>query len=154
MRECAGTKCWPSIAGLFSLPQTANGNVEAKVVCLFRRRDISGNLNTLADSNASECRLPQSSLIESLISPLILIWVWSGPTMLLRLAFTTCYGLKKPTGKPKRQQKSAFVVRRRLASRPVLWSVLRVRNRTFTEATAKRRSAVRAKLSPRATELA
>jgi metastasis-associated protein MTA len=35
-------------------PQTANGNVEAKVVCLFRRRDISGNLNTLADSNASE----------------------------------------------------------------------------------------------------
>lgn len=34
--------------------QTANGNVEAKVVCLFRRRDISGNLNTLADSNASE----------------------------------------------------------------------------------------------------
>ncbi|PWA14778.1 hypothetical protein CCH79_00014458 [Gambusia affinis] len=33
---------------------TANGNVEAKVVCLFRRRDISGNLNTLADSNANE----------------------------------------------------------------------------------------------------
>uniref|UniRef100_A0A8C8FN00 Metastasis associated 1 family, member 2 n=1 Tax=Oncorhynchus tshawytscha TaxID=74940 RepID=A0A8C8FN00_ONCTS len=36
------------------LNKTANGNVEAKVVCLFRRRDISGNLNTLADSNASE----------------------------------------------------------------------------------------------------
>ncbi|GLD69780.1 thyrotropin receptor-like protein [Lates japonicus] len=34
------------------LNKTANGNVEAKVVCLFRRRDISGNLNTLADSNA------------------------------------------------------------------------------------------------------
>ncbi|KAJ3585328.1 hypothetical protein NHX12_014049, partial [Muraenolepis orangiensis] len=33
---------------------TANGNVEAKVVCLFRRRDISGNLNTLADSNAKD----------------------------------------------------------------------------------------------------
>uniref|UniRef100_A0A8C5HA43 Metastasis associated 1 family, member 2 n=1 Tax=Gouania willdenowi TaxID=441366 RepID=A0A8C5HA43_GOUWI len=33
------------------LNKTANGNVEAKVVCLFRRRDISGNLNTLADSN-------------------------------------------------------------------------------------------------------
>uniref|UniRef100_A0A4W5MHZ1 Metastasis associated 1 family, member 2 n=1 Tax=Hucho hucho TaxID=62062 RepID=A0A4W5MHZ1_9TELE len=33
---------------------TANGNVEAKVVCLFRRRDISGNLNTLADSNARD----------------------------------------------------------------------------------------------------
>uniref|UniRef100_A0A673KBD4 Metastasis-associated protein MTA2-like n=1 Tax=Sinocyclocheilus rhinocerous TaxID=307959 RepID=A0A673KBD4_9TELE len=36
------------------LNKTANGNVEAKVVCLFRRRDISTNLNTLADSNASE----------------------------------------------------------------------------------------------------
>lgn len=37
------------------LNKTANGNVEAKVVCLFRRRDISGSLNSLADSNASEC---------------------------------------------------------------------------------------------------
>lgn len=36
-------------------PQTANGNVEAKVVCLFRRRDISSSLNSLADSNAREC---------------------------------------------------------------------------------------------------
>uniref|UniRef100_H2U627 Metastasis associated 1 family, member 2 n=1 Tax=Takifugu rubripes TaxID=31033 RepID=H2U627_TAKRU len=36
------------------LNKTANGNVEAKVVCLFRRRDISSNLNTLADSNARE----------------------------------------------------------------------------------------------------
>uniref|UniRef100_A0A674DTY0 Metastasis associated 1 family, member 2 n=1 Tax=Salmo trutta TaxID=8032 RepID=A0A674DTY0_SALTR len=36
------------------LNKTANGNVEAKVVCLFRRRDISGNLNTLADSNARD----------------------------------------------------------------------------------------------------
>ncbi len=39
---------------LFACLKTANGNVEAKVVCLFRRRDISTNLNTLADSNASE----------------------------------------------------------------------------------------------------
>lgn len=36
------------------LNKTANGNVEAKVVCLFRRRDISGSLNSLADSNARE----------------------------------------------------------------------------------------------------
>ncbi|XP_028659666.1 metastasis-associated protein MTA2 isoform X2 [Erpetoichthys calabaricus] len=36
------------------LNKTANGNVEAKVVCLFRRRDISSNLNGLADSNARE----------------------------------------------------------------------------------------------------
>lgn len=28
--------------------------MEAKVVCLFRRRDISSSLNSLADSNASE----------------------------------------------------------------------------------------------------
>lgn len=64
---------WPQVINAYSLPfsksvnlyfkdlhlltfsvQTANGNVEAKVVCLFRRRDISSNLNTLADSNASE----------------------------------------------------------------------------------------------------
>ncbi|MGH0160720.1 UNVERIFIED_CONTAM: hypothetical protein FKN15_039518 [Acipenser sinensis] len=36
------------------LNKTANGNVEAKVVSLFRRRDISSNLNGLADSNARE----------------------------------------------------------------------------------------------------
>uniref|UniRef100_A0A8C9DSX5 Metastasis associated 1 family member 2 n=1 Tax=Prolemur simus TaxID=1328070 RepID=A0A8C9DSX5_PROSS len=36
------------------LNKTANGNVEAKVVCLFRRRDISSSLNNLADSNARE----------------------------------------------------------------------------------------------------
>uniref|UniRef100_A0A8B9T1A7 Metastasis associated 1 family member 2 n=1 Tax=Anas platyrhynchos TaxID=8839 RepID=A0A8B9T1A7_ANAPL len=35
------------------LNKTANGNVEAKVVCLFRRRDIQ-QLNSLADSNARE----------------------------------------------------------------------------------------------------
>lgn len=29
--------------------------MEAKVVCLFRRRDISSSLNSLADSNAREC---------------------------------------------------------------------------------------------------
>lgn len=40
------------------LNKTANGNVEAKVVCLFRRRDISSSLNSLADSNASECLCP------------------------------------------------------------------------------------------------
>lgn len=45
--------------------QTANGNVEAKVVCLFRRRDISGNLNTLADSNASEYRWFQQNKLHA-----------------------------------------------------------------------------------------
>ncbi|XP_064207786.1 metastasis-associated protein MTA2-like [Anguilla rostrata] len=36
------------------LSKTANGNVEAKVVCLFRRRDIPTHLNSLADNNAKE----------------------------------------------------------------------------------------------------
>nr|XP_032655614.1 metastasis-associated protein MTA2 [Chelonoidis abingdonii] len=44
------------------LNKTANGNVEAKVVCLFRRRDISSSLNSLADSNARECWGPSPSL--------------------------------------------------------------------------------------------
>lgn len=35
--------------------QTANGNVEAKVVCFYRRRDISSTLIALADKHASEC---------------------------------------------------------------------------------------------------
>uniref|UniRef100_A0A8C9SQY0 Metastasis associated 1 family member 2 n=1 Tax=Scleropages formosus TaxID=113540 RepID=A0A8C9SQY0_SCLFO len=36
------------------LNKTANGNVEAKVVCLFRRRDLSSALNALAENNARE----------------------------------------------------------------------------------------------------
>lgn len=47
-------------AGLFGdvplLLQTANGNVEAKVVCFYRRRDISSTLIALADKHASESR--------------------------------------------------------------------------------------------------
>lgn len=34
--------------------QTASGNVEAKVVCFYRRRDISQSLIQLADKHASE----------------------------------------------------------------------------------------------------
>lgn len=41
----------PIVSGL----QTANGNVEAKVVCFYRRRDISSTLIALADKHASEC---------------------------------------------------------------------------------------------------
>ncbi|XP_028826556.1 metastasis-associated protein MTA1 isoform X2 [Denticeps clupeoides] len=36
------------------LNKTANGNVEAKVVCFYRRRDISNSLITLADKHARE----------------------------------------------------------------------------------------------------
>ncbi|XP_056624315.1 metastasis-associated protein MTA1 [Triplophysa dalaica] len=36
------------------LNKTANGNVEAKVVCFYRRRDISTTLITLADKHARE----------------------------------------------------------------------------------------------------
>uniref|UniRef100_A0A3Q3KMI2 BAH domain-containing protein n=1 Tax=Monopterus albus TaxID=43700 RepID=A0A3Q3KMI2_MONAL len=35
------------------LNKTANGNVEAKVVCFYRRRDISSTLIALADKHAS-----------------------------------------------------------------------------------------------------
>lgn len=38
----------------FFLFQTANGNVEAKVVCFYRRRDISSTLIVLADKHASK----------------------------------------------------------------------------------------------------
>uniref|UniRef100_A0A8C3EYM6 BAH domain-containing protein n=1 Tax=Chrysemys picta bellii TaxID=8478 RepID=A0A8C3EYM6_CHRPI len=34
------------------LNKTANGNVEAKVVCFYRRRDISSTLIVLADKHA------------------------------------------------------------------------------------------------------
>lgn len=34
--------------------QTASGNVEAKVVCFYRRRDISQSLIQLADKHASK----------------------------------------------------------------------------------------------------
>uniref|UniRef100_A0A8C4Q708 Metastasis associated 1 family member 3 n=1 Tax=Eptatretus burgeri TaxID=7764 RepID=A0A8C4Q708_EPTBU len=36
------------------LNKTPNGNVEAKVVCFFRRRDISSNLIALADKHSNE----------------------------------------------------------------------------------------------------
>lgn len=42
------------------LLQTANGNVEAKVVCFYRRRDISSTLIALADKHASESTLSAS----------------------------------------------------------------------------------------------
>lgn len=44
------------------------------MVCLFRRRDISGNLNTLADSNASEyhaARPPAVGGYDGLLSELL-----------------------------------------------------------------------------------
>lgn len=57
-RSCVGFLCaaplvalvTPIVSGL----QTANGNVEAKVVCFYRRRDISSTLIALADKHASE----------------------------------------------------------------------------------------------------
>uniref|UniRef100_A0A674CTQ5 Metastasis associated 1 family, member 3 n=1 Tax=Salmo trutta TaxID=8032 RepID=A0A674CTQ5_SALTR len=41
------------------LNKTASGNVEAKVVCFYRRRDISHSLIQLADKHASKCRGPE-----------------------------------------------------------------------------------------------
>lgn len=57
-----GTQCPEPLCGAgYSdasalLLQTANGNVEAKVVCFYRRRDISSTLIALADKHASESR--------------------------------------------------------------------------------------------------
>lgn len=39
---------------IFLISQTATGNVEAKVVCFYRRRDISNTLIMLADKHASK----------------------------------------------------------------------------------------------------
>jgi metastasis-associated protein MTA len=36
------------------LVKTANGSVEAKVMCFYRRRDISSSLTVLADKHQSE----------------------------------------------------------------------------------------------------
>uniref|UniRef100_A0A669D6N2 Metastasis associated 1 family, member 2 n=1 Tax=Oreochromis niloticus TaxID=8128 RepID=A0A669D6N2_ORENI len=58
------------------LNKTANGNVEAKVVCLFRRRDISGNLNTLADSNASEYDVIKPDFPFSFFFNLLRRWIF------------------------------------------------------------------------------
>ncbi|KAJ8369341.1 hypothetical protein SKAU_G00093690 [Synaphobranchus kaupii] len=43
-----------SVRRIEELNKTANGNVEAKVVCFYRRRDIPSNLIALADKHASE----------------------------------------------------------------------------------------------------
>ncbi len=57
LEVCTGRCCllfqsaWIAVLSLF---QTASGNVEAKVVCFYRRRDISHSLIQLADKHASE----------------------------------------------------------------------------------------------------
>lgn len=48
----------PPVWHLCPVFQTASGNVEAKVVCFYRRRDISHSLIQLADKHASESDLP------------------------------------------------------------------------------------------------
>lgn len=52
-RPCVGPPL-PGRSGPALLLQTASGNVEAKVVCFYRRRDISSSLIALADKHASE----------------------------------------------------------------------------------------------------
>ncbi|TRY91764.1 hypothetical protein DNTS_023729 [Danionella cerebrum] len=49
-RQDRGQTWQPTCTG----SETANGNVEAKVVCFYRRRDISTTLITLADKHARE----------------------------------------------------------------------------------------------------
>jgi hypothetical protein len=47
---------------MFLYFQTPNGNVEAKVMCFFRRRDLPNTLIMLADKHQSE--YTQYSLLE------------------------------------------------------------------------------------------
>lgn len=55
---CVCARCAAPLVAVVTLIvsglQTANGNVEAKVVCFYRRRDISSTLIALADKHASE----------------------------------------------------------------------------------------------------
>ncbi|KAB0398846.1 hypothetical protein E2I00_006040 [Balaenoptera physalus] len=53
LRAAAGPRGVRSLAPALLL-QTASGNVEAKVVCFYRRRDISSTLIALADKHARE----------------------------------------------------------------------------------------------------
>ncbi|XP_072491856.1 metastasis-associated protein MTA3 [Notamacropus eugenii] len=47
------------------LNKTANGNVEAKVVCFYRRRDISNSLIMLADKHAKEIEEESETSIDA-----------------------------------------------------------------------------------------
>ena len=62
--------------------QTPNGNVEAKVVCFYRRRDISSSLTLLADKHQSEyinCPWPEIPWIgkpKLRLKTMISCWFW------------------------------------------------------------------------------
>lgn len=43
-----------NVSFVFGFMQTSSGNVEAKVMCYFRRRDIPASLLTLADKHQSQ----------------------------------------------------------------------------------------------------
>lgn len=74
-----------------SLLQTANGNVEAKVVCFYRRRDISSTLIALADKHASESwPFPRGWLPPALGPPLpcgVLPWATDPRPRVVSLGF-------------------------------------------------------------------
>lgn len=69
----------PIVSGL----QTANGNVEAKVVCFYRRRDIPGTLIALADKHAS--KWPTATLLSENMADLNQFLLPPPPTLLLHL---------------------------------------------------------------------
>ena len=57
---------------LISVFQTLNGNVEAKVMCFYRRRDISSSLISLADKHQSKYTSAKLSTCSGLNSWLVL----------------------------------------------------------------------------------
>lgn len=53
--ETSPTSPW-QIRRIEELNKTPSGNVEAKVMCFYRRRDLPNSLVQLADKHQSECR--------------------------------------------------------------------------------------------------
>ncbi|KAL0621076.1 hypothetical protein AAY473_009403 [Plecturocebus cupreus] len=80
---------------IFNRDRTASGNVEAKVVCFYRRRDISNTLIMLADKHAKGLDLAvlpwlESAVAQSWLTATLTFWAQAiPPTSASRLAGST-----------------------------------------------------------------
>lgn len=63
-----------SINNVLTVFQTPNGNVEAKVMCFFRRRDLPNTLIMLADKHQSEYTYTSCQLVSFLFIVLYCSW--------------------------------------------------------------------------------
>ncbi|MBN3326038.1 MTA1 protein, partial [Atractosteus spatula] len=73
---------------LWKIAETANGNVEAKVVCFYRRRDIPSNLIALADKHAM--LLYKNKLAGKYCSQASLKMKMKKAQRILSIRFTSC----------------------------------------------------------------